>query len=63
MLLCRWQLQLFVTPSHLVLSTALVLASLFLGLAVLVLLLQLRERWVDLRQRSDEKHLFHFNAL
>lgn len=60
---CRWLLQLFVTPSRLVHSTALVLGSLFLGVALLVLLLQLRERWVDSRQRSDSKHLFHFNAL
>ena len=37
----------YLTPSHLVYSTALVLSSLFLGVALLALLLQLRERWVD----------------
>ena len=40
----RWRLELYLTPGQLVYSTAGVLAALFLATAVLVLLLQTREK-------------------
>lgn len=40
----RWRLELYLTPGNLVYSTAGVLAALFLATAVLVLLLQAREK-------------------
>ena len=59
----RWRLELYLTPSRLVYGTAAVLGSLFVGIALLVLLLHGRERYQDSRERQQEKHRFHFNAM
>ena len=59
----RWMLQLYLTPSGLVYSTAGVLASLFVATAVVAIALHMRERLQDSREKKQAKHRFHFNAM
>lgn len=59
----RWRLELYLTPSHLVYNTAAVLTGLAVAIAILIGLLQVRERYQDSKERRQAKHRFHFNAM
>ncbi len=58
-----WKAELYLTPSHLVYSTAGVLAAVAVVMATIIALLQAREKYQDSKERKQAKHKFHFNAM
>lgn len=59
----RWRVELYLTPSQLVYSTAAVLCGIAIATAVIAALLQAREKYQDSKEKKQAKHRFHFNAM
>eukprot|EP00731_Ephydatia_muelleri_P025941 Em0018g41a len=59
----RWRIQLYLTPSHLIYSTAAVFSVIFVAIAIIIGLLQAREKYQDTKERKEAKHKFHFSAM
>ena len=58
-----WMTKLLVTPSKLLLQTGGVLLGLCLLVAGLILILHIKEKKEDEREKRKEAHKFHFDAL
>ncbi|XP_050524922.1 T-cell immunomodulatory protein [Daktulosphaira vitifoliae] len=59
----RWNAKLFVTPSRLILQSALALAGTCLLILVIIGVLYLKERQEDRIEKRMEAHKFHFDAM
>ncbi|GMR44133.1 hypothetical protein PMAYCL1PPCAC_14328, partial [Pristionchus mayeri] len=58
-----WVLRLYLTPSTLIFSSLIVMASTCTILLVVVLVLHFREKKVDRVERAAQSHRFHFDAM
>ncbi|GMT21222.1 hypothetical protein PFISCL1PPCAC_12519, partial [Pristionchus fissidentatus] len=58
-----WVLRLYLTPSTLILSSLIVMASTCTILLIVVLVLHFREKKVDRVERAANSHRFHFDAM
>eukprot|EP00080_Pristionchus_pacificus_P017655 PDM77675.1 lnkn-1 [Pristionchus pacificus] len=58
-----WTLRLYLTPSTLIYSSLIVMASTCTILLVVVLILHFREKKVDRVERAAQSHRFHFDAM
>lgn len=59
----KWKAQLFVTPSKLILLSAAALTGVCGGITLIILALYWRERQEDKKERLQESHRFHFDAM
>ncbi|GMS91169.1 hypothetical protein PENTCL1PPCAC_13344, partial [Pristionchus entomophagus] len=59
----NWVLRLYLTPSSLIFSSLIVMASTCTILLIVVLVLHLREKKVDRVERAAQSHRFHFDAM
>jgi integrin alpha FG-GAP repeat containing protein 1 len=59
----RWKLALYLTPSSLVWITCGVMTGVCILVSVLVLLLQIREKYIDTKERKQANLQFHFDSL
>lgn len=58
-----WQVRLYLTPSQLIIQSLLVQISVCFVLSCLAIGLHLKEQQADKRERQQQSHRFHFNAL
>lgn len=59
----KWRAQLFVTPSKLILMSVAALTSVCGLITVIIIVLYWRERQEDRKERLQESHRFHFDAM
>lgn len=59
----RWKVQLFVTPSKLILLSAAALTATCGLITVIIAVLYWKERREDKIEKSQEAHRFHFDAM
>jgi integrin alpha FG-GAP repeat containing protein 1 len=59
----RWKMKLFVTPSHQIVLTIIALGGTCVLVAIIVLVLHLRERREDSKEKKQESQKFHFDAM
>lgn len=59
----HWQSRLYLTPSRLIIQSLLVQVTVCLILLALVVLLHMRERRHDRKERQAQSHRFHFDAM
>ncbi|XP_076805852.1 T-cell immunomodulatory protein-like [Clavelina lepadiformis] len=58
-----WSNRLLVTPSQNVITTAIVLVSLCGGVVIAIIIMHCMERQEDKREKTQEAHRFHFDAM
>ena len=59
----KWEMMLFVTPSHAILITALALLGVCILTVMIIAILHWRERKQDLKEKLQNAQRFHFDAM
>ena len=59
----KWEIMLFITPSHAILVTALALLGVCILTVIIIAILHWRERKQDLKEKLQDAQRFHFDAM
>ena len=59
----KWEAKLFITPSRGILLTGIALLGTCGLIMIIIVYLHVRERKADLREKLQEAHRFHFDAM
>lgn len=59
----KWKAQLFVTPSKLILMSVIALGGTCIVIMLIILALYIKEKREDKKERLQEAHRFHFDAM